>query len=559
MHKSFYRKYRPINFSEVYGQDPIIKTIENEIKFKKLSHAYLFAGSRGTGKTSVAKIFAKVLNCENVDEKNLIPCDRCVSCTQINNKSTNDLIEIDAASNNGIDEIRELKSKINLVPSSSKYKVYIIDEVHMMTIQAFNALLKTLEEPPSHVIFILATTDPEKIPLTILSRCQRFDFKRISIDKIVENLREICKKEKIEADEEALIEIAQISEGGMRDAISLLDQVSSFTSKKIELDDIHYINGTLTKKEVQSFILNLCENNLEKVLIQSKSFIGSGKNLVKITEELIYNIRDILFYLKIPSMFEGKEEEKKAYEKIIKITNEKTLIKIIDILINNLYELKRTNDQLLVFELMILKAQNEIDSNKRLHLNLPEKKEKKLEETENIKDQKEVLTNENKGKTDIKNEDDLYDIKKIKSLRINNALANLDKKEMKKYISILGNIRTKKLNQKYNYVISLLVDGKVKAYGNSTIVMVFDNKVSSQELNDSFFLVDEIFKETFNEDIKFISVDLKEWEKIKDEFNKKKKKYEYIEERIDIQRFALKHKKDDTEIDVVFGDIVEIK
>ena len=249
MYQTLYRKYRPSNFNEVIGQDIIIKTIKNEIKNNKLSHAYIFSGPRGTGKTSTAKIIAKTINCENPID--LMPCNKCVNCTLINNKQSIDIIEIDAASNNGVDEIRELRNNVNLVPSSGKYKIYIIDEVHMLSIGAFNALLKTLEEPPSHVIFILATTEIHKIPNTILSRCQKFDFNKISVNKIKERLEYIIKEEKINIEEEAIIEIARLADGGMRDALSILDQVISYSDDKITVSSIHEINGTIPQYELK--------------------------------------------------------------------------------------------------------------------------------------------------------------------------------------------------------------------------------------------------------------------------------------------------------------------
>ena len=245
MHQSLYRKYRPQTFDDVVGQKVIIKSLKNVILKNKISHAYLFTGPRGTGKTSVAKILAKTVNCVNLTDTS--PCNECVSCTQINQKQTVDVIEIDAASNNGVDEIRELKSKVSLVPTVGKYKIYIIDEVHMLTIGAFNALLKTLEEPPAHIIFILATTEPHKIPETILSRCQKFDFKRIDDKSMDKRLKYICKSEKIDIEDQALEEIIRFSSGGMRDSISLLEQAQVYSDSIIKLDDVHEINGTLPK------------------------------------------------------------------------------------------------------------------------------------------------------------------------------------------------------------------------------------------------------------------------------------------------------------------------
>ena len=246
MYQALYRKYRPKTLDEICGQKTIVKILENTIKKGQINHAYLFAGPRGTGKTSIAKILARIVNCEKL--KDTKPCGKCPSCIQVNNS---DIIEIDAASNNGVDEIRELRNKVSLVPSYGKYKIYIIDEVHMLTVGAFNALLKTLEEPPTHVIFILATTDPQKIPETILSRCQRFDFKKITDDEIVENLEKIAKEEKINIEKDALHEIARLSDGGMRDSIGMLDQVKSYTDEKITIEDIHDINGTITEKDLE--------------------------------------------------------------------------------------------------------------------------------------------------------------------------------------------------------------------------------------------------------------------------------------------------------------------
>ena len=244
MYQALYRKYRPKTFDDVVGQDVVVQTLKNSIMNNKISHAYLFSGPRGCGKTSIAKIFARLVNCKRPNGTN--PCGECVCCTQTDDQNL-DIIEMDAASNNGVDEIREINNKVNLVPSLGKYKVYIIDEVHMLTIGAFNALLKTLEEPPSHVIFILATTDPNKVPITILSRCQRFDLKKISEDILCNKIDSICKDEKIKISAEAVHEIARLGDGSLRDTLSVLDQVISYSQGEIDVNTVHEVNGSISQ------------------------------------------------------------------------------------------------------------------------------------------------------------------------------------------------------------------------------------------------------------------------------------------------------------------------
>ena len=351
MYQALYRKYRPKNFNEMIGQEVIVKTLQNAINKNKISHAYLFTGPRGTGKTSAAKIFAKTINCENLE--NGIPCEKCVCCTQINNQQNVDIIEIDAASNNGVDEIRELKNKVNLVPSISKYKVYIIDEVHMLSTSAFNALLKTLEEPPSHVIFILATTDPHKVLPTILSRCQRFDFKKVSVNKIHERLKDICKQENITIEDTALDEISRLANGGLRDALSILDQVNAYSDDKITSDDVHEVNGTITQNNLKAFVLNIIHNKLQEIFSEIDSYDSSGKNFLKLTEELILFYKNILLIKKIPNYF--NDEVNKLYFEFLDYIDDEKLISIINELNNTFFNIKNTNNSRLLFELSILK------------------------------------------------------------------------------------------------------------------------------------------------------------------------------------------------------------
>ena len=264
-YQALYRKYRPKNFDEVVGQNITMKILKNAIMNDHISHAYLFYGPRGTGKTSIAKIFARTVNCNN--SKNAIPCEKCDECLYSINPGCPDIIEIDAASNNGVDEIRELKSKITFTPSELKYKVYIIDEVHMLSTGAFNALLKTLEEPPEHAIFILATTELQKVPLTIISRCQTLEFKKIDDSSMKLKLSEISKKEKIDISESGILEIIKNSNGGLRDAIGLLEKANSYTDK-IDENTIKEISGNLTDNELENFIKKV-ENNQLDLLIES--------------------------------------------------------------------------------------------------------------------------------------------------------------------------------------------------------------------------------------------------------------------------------------------------
>ena len=260
---ALYRKYRPSNLADLVGQEEVVSIIKNEVLNNKVSHAYLFSGPRGTGKTSTAKIIAKMINCSNLSDDG-VPCGNCESC--LNFDSSNDVIEIDAASNNGVDEIRELRDKVNLVPAFGRCKVYIIDEVHMLTTQAFNALLKTLEEPPVHIVFILATTEFYKIPATVVSRCQKFQFLKFSDKDIVQRLRDISNKESIHVDDSVLMEIARLSDGGMRDAINMLDQLASLKDDELKIDDVYLLGGVISYGELRDLLLNIKNSNADFIV-----------------------------------------------------------------------------------------------------------------------------------------------------------------------------------------------------------------------------------------------------------------------------------------------------
>src|SRR4030043_1984139 len=274
MSTTLYRKYRPATFSEVIGQKHVVQTLQNSKKSGRIGQAYLFAGPRGTGKTSIARIFAKTINCAHLKPGE--PCLKCDSCKTILDGRALDIIEIDAASHTGVDNIRELRETVKLPPSSLKYKVYIIDEVHMLSGGAFNALLKTLEEPPAHVIFILATTEVHKIPETILSRVQRFDFTRLTIEEIIKRIAEIAKLEKVSVDHEALEIIAVSSEGGMRNAESLLGQIIALEDKKITVKEVKFLIGTISEKELVDFVGTIIENDIPAAFSKIGALRESG-------------------------------------------------------------------------------------------------------------------------------------------------------------------------------------------------------------------------------------------------------------------------------------------
>lgn len=292
-YQALYRKWRPSNFEEVKGQDHIVTTLKNQIEMNRIGHAYLFCGTRGTGKTSIAKIFAKAVNCEH--PVNGSPCNECAMCRAVNEQRSMNVIEIDAASNNGVDNIREIREEVAYSPSEGKYKVYIIDEVHMLSIGAFNALLKTLEEPPSYVIFILATTEAHKIPITILSRCQRYDFRRISTGTIAERLRELADAEGIDAEDAALAYVARMADGSMRDALSLLDQCNAFyIGQRLKYENVLDVLGAVDTSVFGSLLKSICSQDVSGVIHLVDEIVMQGRDLAQFVVDFTWYLRNLL-------------------------------------------------------------------------------------------------------------------------------------------------------------------------------------------------------------------------------------------------------------------------
>lgn len=568
MYQALYRKYRPKNLDEVGGQDTIVKIIKNSILNNKINHAYLFAGPRGTGKTSVAKIFAKMVNCENLEKGN--PCGKCTSCTVPNNS---DIIEIDAASNNGVDEIRELRNKVNLVPSYGKYKVYIIDEVHMLTTGAFNALLKTLEEPPAHIIFVLATTDPHKIPETILSRCQRLDFKKISENNIVKRLSEIANIENIDIEEPALYEIARLSDGGMRDSIGMLDQAVAYSESKITAADIHDINGTLTPEDLKSFINLIIKGDLENIFKKLDFYNDSGKNFVKLTEEIITFMRNILLCLKAPEYFKTINSNYEIYNELVNSINSETILDYIDKLNDCTIEMHQASNTKLLLELAIIKilGKTEIDTNQIKTVEIkedpvPKPAESPVENETDIKSSelgtKVEIVNSQSEKTQTvketkqKNRQVDYDkLNEIKEIRINNTLANFNKKAAMAIKQKILSLNDFLLDPDFGKYAGMVLDGTLKAASEKNLIFVYKNERMANLFNENILSIEEVLTKVLDNKYKAIATDVDSWEIIKNEFNSKTKEYTYQEEKINI---ADLFKEDDEKSEFsVFEDIIE--
>ncbi len=348
-YQALYRKWRPQKFEDMVGQTAVTKTLKNAIIHHKTSHAYLFTGPRGTGKTSAAKIFAKAINCLNPQGGE--PCNDCLLCKGITEGTIGDVIEIDAASNNGVEEIRDIRDKARYAPTQATYKVYIIDEVHMLSTGAFNALLKTLEEPPKNVIFILATTEPHKIPATIISRTQRFDFRRITNDEIIQRLRYILEQEEIAYEEEALSVIARCANGGMRDALSLLDQVISFSDDKVSFEQAIQVSGSLTDDLMIEFVRLLTQQQAQAALLQLQDLLLLGKEASRLIEEWLEFSRDLLVAKQTGDMI-GRSE---AFVAFAKEVEEAFLYRFMDALNQTQQEMRFTTKPTISLEVFTIK------------------------------------------------------------------------------------------------------------------------------------------------------------------------------------------------------------
>lgn len=551
MYQALYRKYRPKDFDSVVGQNAIVKTLKNSIINHNFTHAYMFFGPRGTGKTTISKIFARNINC--LDPKDGIACGKCDHCKVSFSKDCIDIIEIDAASNNGVDEIRELKNKISLVPSELKYKVYIIDEVHMLSIGAFNALLKTLEEPPEHAIFILATTDPQKVPETIVSRCQCFSFKKISVDTIKEKLDYVCKEEKIKIDEEVLENIAILSDGGLRDALGLLDKLTSYTDKKITMEDFVSINGIISNKQLDEFVSSIMNGDIAKVLSSINDFDNDGKNLIQVITQILNYSRNLMVdhYL---------NNTKLAYD-INKLQS------FINKLNESMFDIKKSDNTRIFIEMLILNymSSNTIN-NKAIENVVVEKEKEKVQEEKTTKENIDEPKKEEVKQEVVEEDDEEFDFSKeyedteeetedipiktsnslvismpqkilnideIMNIRVNNTLAKADKKLLKEEQGNFEKLKDFTFDQEIGYIVCALLDSKLRAVSENNMIISFEydsNVLQNIQIIDK---ITDVYTKITNSNKEIAIISDKEWEKVKNDYIKNLKdgvKYEVKDE-----------------------------
>ena len=446
---ALYRKFRPPVFSQIVGQEHITKTLKNQIIYGRVGHAYLFNGGRGTGKTSAAKVLARAVNCLNPQEGE--PCNECQICKAAIEGSLTDIVEMDAASNNSVEDIRSIRDEVNFLPTLAKYRVYIIDEVHMLSTGAFNALLKTLEEPPAHVKFILATTEPQKIPATILSRCQRFDFKKIPDEDIAKRLQYVCKESNIEISEDALKTIAGLSEGAMRDALSILDRCVQDGTDKIDVQKIKDLVGIPQITYINDVVEKILNSDIEGSVDAIENLLKDGKDLNNVLWEMIKYVKDILVYKTSGQANLYTEEEKKKIEELSKIAGKERLYDVIFELSNLENEIKWSNQKIILFQIGIMKLCGKKEAQNLDELN------SRIDELENR-----VKKMETEGIIHKKSQN----VEKEPATKGQNVENSPKSNNVKQAKNIVSGIPGKKIEEWPNIVNSFKQNGKIMLYTN---------------------------------------------------------------------------------------------
>lgn len=573
-YQALYRVWRPQTFEDLVGQDMITKTLKNALATKQTTHAYLFAGPRGTGKTSCAKLFAKALNCPN--QVNGDPCNECEMCKAITAGRLNDVIEIDAASNNGVEEIRDIRDKVKYAPTQADYKVYIIDEVHMLSTSAFNALLKTLEEPPANVVFILATTDPHKIPATIISRTQRFDFKRITSGAILERMEYILKQKQFEYDEQALNVIARAAEGGMRDALSILDQVLSFGDNKVTLDNALLVTGSVTRENLIKYLSQVQNHETVAGLQTIHAILDEGKDSKRLLEDLINCCRDLLLYKQAPEMLEqtGSVMIDDEFKNMAEKSNPETLYRYIDTLNEQQENMRYSMHQSVYLEVLTVKLAKIDGKEREASVQSLQTAPETLDElndlqrqVKELKDQvKNLLGKTNRGfsgeKTSrpAKKTVQHYEIK-IDVASIYRILGSATKGDKNRFLDCMNDILST-LNISSRAMFKMC---EIEAAGPEGIILSFNNEficgriINEERVRDEF---ENSVGRIYGDAEKIVYVPKNRWLNIRQEYIKRMRSGTIPKDAAEIPSDQTKEHEDDIvqEAEDIFGkDLIEIK
>ncbi|MBA4602014.1 DNA polymerase III subunit gamma/tau [Thermoactinomyces mirandus] len=516
-YRALYRVWRPQRFEDLVGQEHVTKTLMNALNEKHLSHAYLFSGPRGTGKTSAAKILAKAVNCVHGPAKE--PCNECEACRRITDGSLMDVVEIDAASNRGVDEIRDLRDKVKYAPTEVRYKVYIIDEVHMLTTEAFNALLKTLEEPPEHVIFILATTEPHKLPPTIVSRCQRFPFRRISFEQIVKRMKHICQSMQISFDEEALLAIARAADGGMRDALSLLDQVLAFSGESLAIQDVQAVTGSISRELVLDMLMDLANQDASSALEKLDQCIVNGIEPENLIQDFIHTCRDLLLFRAAPQLIKHEEGEHwiESVEKAGQKLTEARLTQMMELLIHFQQQMKWVTHPRVLLEMALVRLAGVPESDQSgASQDSVRKLELRIRQLENTVQQ---LKNGSLPREEIPPPQKTRPAPsgpRVSNPALGNAwLRQLSEKQLshvrKIWPDLLHRIKEEKIT-----VHAWLIDGEPVGATKDAVIVAFKSKIhretTDKESNKS--LIEDVLSKTMGTRMRLKTIMVEDWEKI---------------------------------------------
>lgn len=491
---ALYRKYRPKRFEDVAGQKHVVKTLQNAVVQNRIAHAYLFCGPRGTGKTTIAKIFAKMINCENETSK---PCGNCTNCKLVQQGNHPDIIEIDAASNNGVEEVRDLIEKVKYAPINGKYKVYIIDEVHMMSSSAFNALLKTIEEPPAHVLFIFATTEPQKVLPTIISRCQRYDFTKVSINDMMNRIKDILKEENLKYEEEAIRLVCQLADGGMRDALSILDQVIAYSTEEITVDAVNAIYGILTVDEKIQILQLVADKKAKECIEKVQEFIDKGIDIKRTTIDFIDILKETVIhdYSKDCSLLTILNDEEVYRAKIGKTTNER--LKMIDELMNTFDKYRFASNINSYFEVCLLNMMSVevpiVSTNVSRETTLTIDGPKKIENITDYQDQKPIVNqpikedlqkNNEKTKERLIHIEEPREVKKLDKEFVLSLLVGANKSYKNEDSLRFKQLHNYFINPTWARYANLLREHNLVASGKDYIVVSVNNQPIANEINE---------------------------------------------------------------------------